>query len=114
MTTINEDFAIGGTLIMTGGDTALGSIAMETRESLENAFETVKRYRDELRVQLHLAGAEARDEWNELEQKWDDLNRKFKAVRTTADESSEDVGAAAGMLAEELKKGYAAIRAQLR
>ena len=37
-------------------------------EKLENLWQELKTERDELRVQMHLAKAELRDEWEELEE----------------------------------------------
>jgi outer membrane murein-binding lipoprotein Lpp len=65
--------------------------------------------RDELR-ELVAKLAQQRDE---LEEKWDRLKGKLKAAGDEADEASEDVRAAASMLMEELKKGYARIRDRL-
>lgn len=41
----------------------------DLRRQLDEALETAKRLRDEIRVNLHLAGMDARDKWNELEPK---------------------------------------------
>lgn len=40
------------------------------RKELETLLDGLKQQRDELMVQLHLAKAEARDEWEELEKNW--------------------------------------------
>jgi len=67
----------------------------------DDLIEELKQKRDELRVQMNLASREAKDEWEELDEKMD----KFLAradLRTTG----EGVGEALEKLGEELKLGY--------
>ena len=83
------------------------------RDDLKDLAKRLERQRDELRVQAHLAKAEARDEWEELEEKWEQLKGKLRNVGEQADEASDDVKAAASLLIDELKKGYERIRERL-
>lgn len=83
------------------------------RSDLRELAAKLEQQRDELRVKAALGKAEVRDEWDELEEKWDKLKRKLKAAGEEVDEASDDVKAAASMLMEELKKGYARIRDRL-
>jgi len=39
----------------------------ELKQHLQDGLTAVKRLRDEIRVDLHLAGMDARDKWKELE-----------------------------------------------
>lgn len=80
------------------------------RDELRELAAKLEQQRDELRVKVALAKAEAGDEWDELEEKWERLKGKMRAAGDEADEASEDVKAAAAMLMEELKKGYERIR----
>lgn len=82
----------------------------ELREELKKLEDAVLQQRDELRVKLHLAKADARDEWEELERKWAEVQAKLEQVKKTAGESSEGIEAAARLLGEELLKGYERIR----
>lgn len=82
----------------------------ETREQLKKLTDRLKQERDELRVKLNLAKKEARDEWDELEGKWDNLRGRLKVVEETADDAGGEIGAAAKMLADEIKKGYDKIK----
>ena len=83
------------------------------RDDLKDLARRLERQRDELRVQAHLAKAEAREEWEELEEKWQSLKRKLKAASEDVDDASDDVKAAASMLMDELKKGYERLRGRL-
>lgn len=83
---------------------------VDLREELKKLEDTVLQQRDELRLKLHLAKADARDEWEGLERKWAEAQVKFDQVKKTAGESSEGIEAAAKLLGEELLKGYERIR----
>ena len=65
----------------------------------------LKQQRDELRLQLHLASQEAKEEWNELEEKMEQFSAKVKLKET-----GEGVGKALGQLGHELKLGYERVR----
>lgn len=83
------------------------------RDDLKDLATRLERQRDELRVQAHLAKAEAREEWEELEEKWEQLKGKLRRVGEEADDASDDVKAAASLLMDELKKGYDRLRNRL-
>lgn len=70
----------------------------------------LKHERDEIALQIHLARAELRDEWEELEQKWQHMRAKGSEVLDAADQSSEEIWAAVLLLRDELKAGYRRIR----
>ncbi|MEW6134010.1 MAG: hypothetical protein AB1591_12765 [Pseudomonadota bacterium] len=82
----------------------------ELREELKKLEDAVIQQRDELRVKMHLAKADARDEWEKLESKWAEVQTKFAEVKKAASESSGNIEAAARLLADELLKGYERIR----
>ena len=73
-------------------------------------LEKLKYERDELKLQIHLAKANAHDEWERMEGKWDTFHDKAAAVGETAADASKDVAAATRILGGELKKGYERIR----
>lgn len=68
---------------------------------LDELIAELKQKRDELRVQMHLASREARDEWEEWERKMEG----FKA-NARLDETGEGIGKAFGQLGNELRTGY--------
>ncbi len=75
---------------------------------LEKLKEDLQRARDEVEVQLNLASKEARDEWDELERRWKNFEAKAKL-----EESAESIGEALELLGDELRKGYAKLKAAL-
>ena len=81
-----------------------------SKEHLNKLVEDLKRQRDELNVRLHLAKADARDEWAKLETKYDEVKAKMDLVRKEAGKTAESVGAALGLAIDEMKKGYERLR----
>lgn len=84
-----------------------------TDDRLEELIQKIKTERDELRVQMHLAKAELRDEWEELEKKWPHADVHFKDVLDQTRETAEDVRKAASVVAEELNDAFLRIRDRL-
>jgi F0F1-type ATP synthase membrane subunit b/b' len=80
------------------------------RADAEQLLAKVREERDELKLKLHLARAEARDEWQKLEPRWEHLQSQVRDIASATGDASKDVGAALGLLADELRHGYARIR----
>ena len=85
----------------------------ESIRDLEALIEGLKQQRDAIKVQLHLGKAEAKQEWEEMEKKLENLRAKAKAAGGEAQVVSRDVFEAAKLLAEEIKRGYERIRRRL-
>ena len=85
----------------------------DTPENMQELIEELRQVRDEIRVQIHLAAADARDEWEELEKKWGHFSAHAEQIGETAAEAAEDIGEALELVGEELRKGYRKIRKQL-
>ena len=82
----------------------------QTQDQLDELVETLKQRRDELSVQLHLGKAEAKDLWKETEEKWRHLRGQLDTVDDDTGDVAKDVGAAAMLMAEEIKQGYERLR----
>jgi chromosome segregation ATPase len=82
----------------------------DAKEQLARAAEHLKQQRDELRLKLHLAKADAKDEWAKLERQWEELKPKLEAARQEAGKTAGSVGSALSVAVEELKKGYERMR----
>lgn len=86
----------------------------ETLESnIEDAFDALRQQRDELRVKLHLGSMEVRDEWEELEGKWENLLAKKDQLKDELEPTVADAKVAWLMLKDEIKDGYKTIRNRL-
>lgn len=76
--------------------------------SVDSILSELETARDELRLKIHLGSKDLQDEWNELEEKYN----RFKA-EAELEKSAEDIGGAAGDLAEEIGKAYSRIKGAL-
>ena len=80
---------------------------------VDQLIEKLAQTRDELEVQVNLAAADVRDEWQALEHKWEQLRGRAKAAGEVAEETADEVGEALELAAGELKKGFERIRGML-
>lgn len=76
------------------------------KEELDEIVEKLKQRRDELNVQMHLGKAEAKDLWQQTEDKWQHLRSQLDKVNNETDDVAKDIGAAAMLVAEEIMHGY--------
>ena len=88
--------------------------AENIKSILQRELDSLKRTRDELKVQLHLAAADAKDEFDKLETKWARVEAELNRIGAHAKEPLEDMAQGARGLADELRTGYERIRAQLK
>jgi len=79
----------------------------------ERELEAVRRMRDEARVKLHLARADARDLFAALEQRFADAEAKAKRLREEARAPLHEAREAAAGLLRELRDGYRRLRDSL-
>jgi SMC interacting uncharacterized protein involved in chromosome segregation len=86
----------------------------QQQTKLDELIEELKQGRDELKVQIHLAKAEATDLWHETEDKWQHLRSQLDKIESSAGDSAKDVGAAAILAAEEIKKRYDRLRRYIK
>lgn len=79
-------------------------------DKLSELADGLKTQRDELKLKLHLLGADARDEWEALEKKREHLEGRLKVIAREAGDVAQDVGAALEQVGSELKAGYDRLR----
>ncbi len=82
----------------------------ERADWIHREIESLRTTRDELNVQVHLAAADARDRWEELERSWQHLESHAKQISQAASDAAEGVEQAASLLIDEIKAGYQHIR----
>jgi CBS domain-containing membrane protein len=73
---------------------------------VERELDGLRRVRDELRVQVHLAGAEARERWEELERKFQEAESKARLVAREAEKPAQELGEALRLLLQEIRDCY--------
>ena len=82
----------------------------DQRSELDKLVGTLQRERDELRVKVHLAKADARDQWAELERKWQAVEAKLPELKKEVGSAAGNVVAALQLAMKEIQKGYVHIR----
>ncbi len=91
---------------------------MSMRDELKQLSEKVKAYRDEARVQMHLASQEAKDEWNDLEEDWEKFRNRMDNLRHDAEDASKEVSSDVREKTQEwgdnLKSAYENLRNRLK
>jgi hypothetical protein len=81
---------------------------------MNKAIQNLAATRDELRVQAHLLKMEAKNDWNELEQKWEKLQKDLEPTKEAASEASQNIAAAHSLLIQEISNGYSKIKEALK
>ncbi len=86
---------------------------MSLRDRIDREAEDLRVAREELRLRLHLGKLEARDLWEQLEKKWQQLEPRLAEAKDDIVETSRTVGAGLEVVAEELGAAYRRIRERL-
>jgi CBS domain-containing protein/ElaB/YqjD/DUF883 family membrane-anchored ribosome-binding protein len=79
-------------------------------DKLNDEFESLKRTRDELRVQMQLAKAEAKDLWARMEEKLQEVESRVKLTSREAEAPAREAKEAIRSLLHEIGEGYRRIR----
>ncbi len=82
----------------------------EAKKRLNDLLDELKQERDHLRVRTHLLTADLKQEWEEVELKFQRVEDRFAHLRSSVKESSEDVAVATNLLAEEIANAYRRFR----
>jgi len=86
---------------------------MSIKTEFDNLLEKLKSERDEIKLKLHLASLEAKEEFEEAEKHWDTLKNKAAEIADDSKETSEEFVAKAKSVGKELKDAYARISKRL-
>lgn len=83
------------------------------QSTLDELISTLKQQRDEIGLKIHLAGAEAKEEWQTLRDKLDKLTADYEPVKKAAGESAGNVFESLKLVAEEIREGFSRVRKSL-
>ena len=87
---------------------------MEILKELENLTDKIKYQRDELQVRMHLAGMDAKEEWEKAEEKWDEFKHKAAEIKDDTQETTEELVNATKIIGEEISQAYKRIVERLK
>jgi len=82
-------------------------------DKMNELWETVKTQRDELRVRMHLGRADAKDEWQEMEEKWESAQDKIEEVLRDTGASAKEIEGVLRIIGEEIGSAYGRIKDRL-
>jgi len=82
----------------------------DQKNFLEEVISKLKQERDELKVQMHLASMDAKDEYDRLSRKCDELTDQYEPVKDAVEDTADNVFSALGLVADELKIGFQRVR----
>jgi uncharacterized coiled-coil DUF342 family protein len=88
-------------------------MSQERKEAIASMISTLKQNRDELRLKMHLAKAEAKDKLHSLEGKLTQLNDRFEPTKHAVGETDDHVWESLKLVGEELLVGFHRIRKSL-
>jgi hypothetical protein len=80
------------------------------KKDIETFVQKVQQQRDELLLKMHLAKADAKDEWAVAEKKWEHMKSKTPALAHESGESLKKLGTAVKFVGEEILHSYARIK----
>ncbi len=86
---------------------------MTIKQDFENLLDKLQSERDEIKLKLHLASMEAKEEFDEAEKQWGHLKNKAAEIADDSVETSEEFINKAKIVGEELKKAYNRIATRL-
>ena len=89
-------------------------MSSEAEKKLEQLIAQLRQERDELRVRTHLLKAEFKQEWDDVERKWEHIELRLQRAGEGARASAGEIGAATSQLGEEIANAYRRIRDALR
>ena len=70
--------------------TTMSQTTTELKNELKTSIELLRALRDEVRVQLHLAGMDAKDQWKKLEPHLENVERAAAEVSDASREAVTD------------------------
>jgi hypothetical protein len=80
---------------------------------LKEDLDKLRATRDELRLQIHLGAADARDRFERLEKSWHHMEGHVKSLGTATQDDRKRIDEAARALAREIADGYRHLKSVL-
>jgi hypothetical protein len=86
---------------------------MEIKKEFTALFHSLEKQRDQIKLELHLAGKEAKDLWHKTEKQWDSFVDKLGVINDDSKETSKELIHATRVIGDELKATYKRITDRL-
>lgn len=85
----------------------------EEKSHLAELISSLRRQRDELALKIHLGKADAKEEWNKITKKLDELTADYEPLKGAVGETAENLLAGLKLVTEEIQRGFNRIRKSL-
>ena len=82
----------------------------ETPSTLDQLLSKLKQERDELQLQMHLASMDAKDEYDRISAKIDEVSRQYEPVTDAVEDTAKNIVSALSLAAEEMMAGFTRVR----
>jgi hypothetical protein len=103
--------AAGASASDTAGTQSQRSTSMSRiNVAVKNDLQLVALLHDELKLQAHLFKADAKTRWNELEDKWSDLQEHIGRAKVAGQDAGAEAETAIRSLVDTLRAGYTSVR----
>lgn len=86
---------------------------MDLQKEINELTEMLKQQRDEIGVQIHLAGMEAKDEWEKTEKNWGKFIDQFDIINDATKETTSELIHTTKVIGDELLDTYKRISNRL-
>lgn len=82
-------------------------------EQLEQTWQQLKTQRDEIRVQIHLAKAELKDEWEKLDPTWQKAQHEYEELKEATEDAANEMHKSLTVITDELSSAFERIKKRL-
>jgi len=82
-------------------------------EQLEQTWQQLKTQRDEIRVQIHLAKAELKDEWEKLDPAWQKAHHEYEELKEATEDAAHGLQKSFTVVTDELSNAFERIKKRL-
>ena len=86
---------------------------MDIKKEIDVIADALKKQRDEIEVQIHLASMDAKEEWHKAEKKWGQFVDTLGIITDETKETSSEIFQATKIIGDELKEAYKRISDRL-
>ncbi|MGR9044162.1 MAG: hypothetical protein ACU83N_02630 [Gammaproteobacteria bacterium] len=86
---------------------------MNIKEELEKFADGLNQLRDEIKVQMHLASMESRQEWDKAEKEWSHFRSQLDKISGEPKGNVDDLISKAKIVGEELNETYRRLKDRL-
>ncbi len=86
---------------------------MDVKKEFDELTEALKQQRDEIEVQIHLAGMEAKEEWQKAEKQWERFIDTLGVITDDTKETGTELIHVTKVIGDELKETYKRISERL-